>query len=66
MILKEHSEAEKDPLPEQRAVLEPILEYRLNASYANMDFNVPFVWKSVGKVLLLLLLIAAILFLLMK
>ena len=47
-------------------MLEPILEYRLNASYANMDFNVPFVWKSVGKVLLLLLLITAILFLLMK
>ena len=66
MILKEQSEAVKDPLPEQRAVLDPILDYRLNASYANMNFNVPFVWKSAGKVLLILLLIALVLFLILK
>ena len=66
MILKEHSEAVKDPLPEQRTVLDPILDYRLNASYANMNFNVPFVWKSAGKVLLILLLIAVVLFLILK
>ena len=66
MILNEHSEAEKDPLSAQRTILEPILDYRLNASYANMDFNVPFVWKAAGKVLLILLIIAAILFFILR
>ena len=55
MVLKEDSEAVRDPLPEQRKVLDPILDYRLNASYANMSFNVPFTWKTAGKILLLLL-----------
>ena len=66
MILKEQSEAVKDPLPEQRTVLDPILDYRLNASYANMNFNVPFVWKAAGKVLLILLGLAVVLFLILK
>ncbi len=63
MVLKENSEAVRDPLPEQRKVLDPILDYRLNASYANMSFNVPFTWKTAGKILLLLLMIAAALYL---
>ena len=46
-----------DPMPEQRKILDPILDYRLNASYAEMKFNVPFVWKTAGKLLLILLLI---------
>ena len=66
MILKKQSGAVKDPLSAERSVLDPILDYRLNASYANMDFNVPFVWKSAGKVLLVLLMIAAVLFLILK
>ena len=66
MVLGEPSGAEKDPLSKQRTVLDPILDYRLNASYANMNFNVPFVWKSAGKVLLILLLIAVVLFLILK
>ena len=66
MILGEHSEAARDPLPRQREVLTPILNYRLNASYADMDFNVPFVWKAAGKLLLLLGFIAVILFLILK
>ena len=44
-------------MPAQRELLDPILDYRLNASYAEMKFNVPFVWKTVGKLLLILLLI---------
>ena len=63
MVLKEDSEAVRDPLPEQRKVLDPVLDYRLNASYANMSFNVPFTWKTAGKILLLLLIIAAALYL---
>ena len=66
MILKEDSEAAMDPLPEQRKVLDPILEYRLNASYANMSFNVPFFWKAAGKILGILLIIAAVLYLIIR
>ena len=66
MILKEHSEAAQDPLHEQRKVLDPILDYRLNASYASMSYNVPFVWKAAGKILLFILLVVLILFLLQK
>ena len=66
MILKEDSEVVRDPLPDPRILLDPILDYRLNASYANMDFNVPFVWKAAGKILLALLAIAAVLFLILR
>ena len=66
MVLGEHSGAEKDPLPKQRTVLEPILDYRLNASYANMNFNVPFVWKTAGKIAGVLLLAALVLWLILR
>ncbi len=66
MILKEESGAVKDPLPAQRNLLDPLLDYRLNASYANMDFNVPFVWKAAGKFLGLLLIIAAVIWIIIR
>ena len=66
MILNEESGARKDPLPQGRRMLEPILNYLINASYADMNFNVPFVWKAAGKVLVLLLLIGILLFFLLK
>ena len=66
MILKEGSGAVKDPLSAQRTVLDPVLDYRLNASYANMSFNVPFFWKSAGKILGLLGIIAAVLYLILR
>ena len=66
MVLGEPSGAEKDPLSKQRTVLDPILDYRLNASYANMDFNVPFVWKAAGKVVAALLTIALVLWLILR
>ena len=53
-------------LNEQRAVLEPILDYRLNASYANMNFNVPFVWKSAGKILAVIGIVVLVLWLVMR
>ena len=64
MILKDHSEAVKDPLSAQRTVLNPILDYRLNASCADMRLNVPFAWKAAAKVLGLILLILVLLLLL--
>ena len=66
MILDETSGAQKDPLSAQREILEPLLDYRLNASYADMDYNVPFVWKAAGKSLLLIALIAFVLFMILK
>ena len=57
MILRRDSRLAADPAAEARRILPPILDYRLNASYAEMKFNVPFVWKSAGKMLLILLLI---------
>ena len=66
MVLGEHSGAEKDPLSEQRTVLDPILDYRLNASYANMDFNVPFVWKAAGKIIVSILTAAFVLWLILR
>jgi len=66
MVLDDASGAEQDPLSAERKVLDPILEYRLNASYANMDFNVPFVWKAAGKILLFIALIAFILYMILR
>lgn len=66
MVLGEESGAEKNPLAEQREVLDPILDYRLNASYANMSFNVPFVWKAAGKILLVIGLVILILYLILR
>ncbi len=66
MILANSSGAVEDPLSAQRTLLEPILEYRLNASYADMDYNVPFVWKTAGKALLFIALIAFVLFMVLK
>jgi para-nitrobenzyl esterase len=60
------SRAVRDPKPEVRETLDPILDYRLNASYAEMKFNVPFVWKSAVKILMILLLIAGLIVLLKR
>ena len=37
-----------DPLKAQREQLSPILRYMINASYATLDYNVPFVRKAVA------------------
>ena len=37
-----------DPLRAQREQLSPILRYMINASYATLDYNVPFVRKAVA------------------
>ena len=66
MILRRDSRLVSDPAAEARKILFPILDYRLNASYAEMKFNVPFVWKSAGKIALLLLIIGTILYFLLK
>lgn len=37
-----------DVLSEQRRLMTPLLRYMLNASYAVLDYNVPFVRKAIG------------------
>lgn len=37
-----------DPLKAQRELLSPLLRYMINASYATLDYNVPFVRKAVA------------------
>ena len=66
MILRRHSGLAEDPAAEARKILSPILDYRLNASYAEMKLNVPFVWKFAGKVLLALLAVGTVLYFLLK
>ncbi len=63
MALRSKSRLVQDPMPDEREILDPILDYRLNASYAEMKFNVPFVWKTAAKVLLGLLALAGIILL---
>ena len=66
MLLSDQSRIIRDPLSEQRALLDPILDQGMNASYALMDFNVPFVWKMAGKILGILLFIAFVLFVIFR
>ncbi|MBQ3418312.1 MAG: carboxylesterase/lipase family protein [Ruminococcus sp.] len=37
-----------DPLKTQRELLSPLLRYMINASYASLDYNVPFVRKTLA------------------
>lgn len=66
MMLDSESGAEKDPMPREREILDPVLDYRLNASYAYMNLNVPFMWKAAGKAALLLGLIALVIYLILR
>ena len=48
MIISEQPHMENDVLPDQRKQLSPLLKYMINASYATMDYNVPFVRKAIS------------------
>ncbi len=43
MIIDKNTHVEMSPLDHQRRLLSPLLDYRINPSYADMDYNVPFV-----------------------
>ena len=51
MVFSKNPEVKSDVLRAQRKELMPLLHYNINPSYANMDYNVPFVHKAVGMVL---------------
>ena len=47
-IISRSPHLKSDPLKEQREMLSPLLRYMINASYATLDYNVPFVRKTVA------------------
>ncbi len=46
MILSAEPHVQQNVLEKQRRLLDPILDYRTSASYANLSYNVPFVRKT--------------------
>jgi len=67
MIVDRQSHVESDVLREQRETLEPLTEYFINASYATLDLNVPFLRRLIRRfALVLLALLGLILFLVFK
>ena len=47
-IISKSPHIKNDPLKAQRELLSPLLRYMINASYATLDYNVPFVRKAVA------------------
>ncbi len=54
MVLSRDCHVEQDILKDQREELNPLLDVFINASYATLEYNVPFMRKAVLKVLLIL------------
>ena len=48
MVLSSTPYVQRDVLEKQRMLLEPLLGYWVNASYADLSYDVPFVRKAVG------------------
>ena len=59
MVIEKKSRVKMSPLDWQRRILFPLLDYRINASYAEMDYNVPFVRGLATTTLLTLLAVTA-------
>ena len=53
MVLSEQFHVEEDPGKEKRMLLFPILKYRINPSYVNLNLNTHFVRRSAGVGILL-------------
>lgn len=45
MVFSKSSGMASDILKDQRECLTPLLRYMINPSYAELDYNVPFIWK---------------------
>ncbi len=59
MILSDKPHVQQEVLEEQRRQLYPLLDYWLNASYASLSYNVPFIRKTVAAAALSVAAIAA-------
>ncbi|MBP5231107.1 MAG: carboxylesterase/lipase family protein, partial [Clostridia bacterium] len=64
MIMSRNRRLESGILDRQRAILFPLLKYKLNPGYADLNFNVPFVRGLIAAGLLLLALIVTVVILL--
>ena len=53
MVISEEPHMEYDVLESRRILLSPLLRHMINPSYATLDYNVPFVRKSIAKCLAL-------------
>ena len=49
MLLQKQPVLTRDVLKEQRELLAPLLKYMINASYMELDYNVPFVRKAAAQ-----------------
>lgn len=47
VIIGKNLKIKNDPLSAQRKILNPLLRYKINASYTTLDYNVPFVRKAI-------------------
>ena len=47
-VISKDLAVENDVLSDQRKLLMPLVRYMINASYATMDYNVPFIRKAIG------------------
>lgn len=52
MVIKKSPELKHDILKKQRKLLTPLLKYMINASYTELDLNVPFVYKAAAHTLI--------------
>ena len=43
MVIEKKSRVKMSPLDWQRRLLYPLLDYRINMSYAEMNYNVPYI-----------------------
>lgn len=48
LVIEKNPHMENDVLGEQRKLLFPLLRHMINASYATLDYNVPFIRKAVA------------------
>jgi para-nitrobenzyl esterase len=63
MVLCKDCHMEERIKDNQRVLLENLLNRFINPLYTTISYNVPFVWKSLIKILLILAIIVAIIFL---
>lgn len=67
LVISDDFHMESDILKEQRILLSPYVKCMVNASYFNLNFNVPFVRKNIyALIALLLVIVGIVLFIVLK
>lgn len=60
MVLGQEIGMTTDLMQEQQEFIKPLLHHYFNGCYVDLDYNVPFLWKTAGKMLGVIALIIAI------